>query len=116
MLRDVSSPNFQSANTAAKLAQSFTGLLNDHVDLAAVAIASPQIEEATIIPGNNMLRIKGRFAPPAPAIEFILIFETTGGLWRLFGISVQPVKAAAIPPSPTVAKAPAQAPSGGKKK
>lgn len=105
VLRDLAAPGFQSANTAAKLSAVFRDLLERHIDLTPVAVNTPQIEAAEIVPGRKMLHLKGRFPLPPSAVAFDLLFDGTSGSWRLFGISVQPVLAVSAPPEPAAAKA-----------
>jgi hypothetical protein len=116
VLRDLAAPGFQSANTAAKLSMIFKDLLDRRTDLAPVATASPQIDAAEIIAGRNMLHLKGRFPLPAGAVAFDLLFEETGGIWRLFGISVQPASALPSPIASDARPATPAAPGIAKKK
>jgi hypothetical protein len=124
VLRDLSAPDFQAANTAADLAQNFTDLRRRKFDLFSVALAAPQLTAPPALDGNGMLRLAGFFPTRPQQINFDLLFQNAGGQWRLFGLSVstpqvsaqpQPEapKAApppAAPPKTTPAPAPAPAP------
>ena len=100
VLRDLAAPGFQAKNTAADLAQNFTDLRARRFDLFAVALAAPQLSVAPQLDGNGLLRLTGNFPTRPLQIDFDLLFQTIGGQWRLFGISV------ATPPAPTASTAP----------
>lgn len=105
VLRDLASPGFQAANTAADLAQHFADLRKRNFDLHAVAISAPQLTAPPHIEQNNMLRLTGYFPTQPLRINFDMLFQNVGGQWRLFGLSVATPQApaqqpAAQPPSP----------------
>lgn len=103
VLRDLASPDFQTKNTAADLAQIFSDLRKRNFDLHAVAIAAPQLSVAPHIDNNKMLRLTGHFPTKPLQINFDLLFQNVASQWRLFGISVatppaqQPAASAAPP-------------------
>jgi hypothetical protein len=103
VLRDLAAPDFQTKNTAADLAQSFTDLRHRHFDLAAVAVAAPQLSGVPALDSNGMLRLNGFFPTRPLQINFDLTFQSVGGQWRVFGISVATPEA---PPAQPQAQAP----------
>ncbi|MCC7251043.1 hypothetical protein [Hyphomicrobium sp.] len=110
VLRDVAAPGFRDANTAARLSQIFASLMRDRIDLAPVAIASPQLAEAPAIdPKTGMLTIKGAFVLVARRLDFTVVYQNVRGSWLLFGLSTQPAPAAgAAAPPPKKEAAPAK--------
>lgn len=94
VLRDLAAPDFQSRNSAADLALSFSDLRRRNFDLFAAAIAAPQLTAAPALDSKKMLRLTGLFPTRPLQINFDLLFQSVGGQWRLFGISV------ATPPAP----------------
>ncbi len=106
VLRDKAAPAFRDANTAARLSQVFSNLAQQGFDFSSVATIAPQIAEAPAInPKTNMLRVKGWFPAQPMQINFGLLFQSVGGRWRLFGISVNP----SVPKAPVAAAASPQA-------
>jgi hypothetical protein len=105
VLRALTAPQFQDRNSAAALAQAFTGLRNANVDLAQVAAVNPRLYADPAIDANGFLRISG-FVPIGEAkADFEFAFQMVDGRWRLFGIGVQPPKDAAAKPALTKAAA-----------
>jgi pyruvate/2-oxoglutarate dehydrogenase complex dihydrolipoamide acyltransferase (E2) component len=111
VLRELAAPDFQAANTAADLAQNFADLRRRKFDLFTVALAAPQLTAAPALDGNGMLRLTGLFPTRPLQINFDLLFQNSGGQWRLFGISVATPQAAAQPQPP--AETPNTAPPNG---
>lgn len=99
VLRDLAAPGFQAKHTAADLAQIFIDLRRRNFDLAAVALAGPQLSTAPYIDPDKMLRLTGYFPTRPLQINFDLIFQNVGGHWRLFGISVATPQAPDVPQS-----------------
>jgi len=94
VLRDVAAPGFRDVNTASKLGQIFSDLQSQNLDLSAVAVMEPKLSpKPTLDKKNNTLRLTGVFPGKPVGIGFDLIYQVVGGKWRLFGISVNPVKA-----------------------
>jgi hypothetical protein len=105
VLRDVSAPGFRDANTAGRLAQSFTDLAAKGIDLSPTSVIAPQLTEPPGLDQKNaMLRLKGYFPGQPVQINFEMLFQAVNGRWRLFGLSVQPGPAT---PPPASASAPA---------
>lgn len=88
VLRDLAAPDFQAKNTAADLAQIFTDLRRRNFDLFAVALLAPQFGTPPARDANGRLRLTGSFPTRPLQITFDLTFQTVGGEWRLFAISV----------------------------
>lgn len=103
VLRDMGAPGFRDANTAGRLAQSFSDLASKGIDLSPTSVIAPQLTEP---PGldqqKGMLRLKGYFPGQPVQINFEMLFQAVEGRWRLFGLSVQPGPAA--PPQPTASQ------------
>ena len=59
VLRELGSPEFQIANTSAKLAMAFANLRDQKLDLTFVALATPQLSEPPAIDARGMLRVIG---------------------------------------------------------
>jgi hypothetical protein len=109
VLRDVASPSFREANTAGRLYQIFADVAAKNIDLAAVAILGPQLQQAPSIDQNKHLHISGYFAGNPIQLNFDLIFEPVNGQWRLFGLSVVPAPSASANASAPPASPPASA-------
>lgn len=88
VLRDLAAPDFQAKNTAADLAQIFADLRRRNFDLFAVALLAPQFAVPPARDANGRLRLTGSFPTRPLQISFDLTFQTVGGEWRLFAISV----------------------------
>ena len=103
MLRDKGAPGFREVNSAARLARAFADLAGRGVDLSAVSVIAPQLTEPpTLDQQRGMLHLKGYFSGQPMQINFEVLYQSVGGRWRLFGISVntsqtQPPGSAAQP-------------------
>ena len=99
VLRDIAAPGFREANTAGRLAQSFSDLTRKNIDLSAVTVITPQLTEPPSLDREKgMLRLKGYFPGEPVQINFELLYEAVDGRWRLFGLSVQPSSSLKTPP------------------
>jgi hypothetical protein len=98
VLRDLASPAFREANSAGKLYQLFANLGAQRISLAAVAILTPRLSQTPNLDANGRLHIQGFFSGEPVRLDFDLVFEAIANQWRLFSISVNPVKSAPIPP------------------
>jgi hypothetical protein len=99
VLRDLAAPGFQAKHTAADLAQIFVDLRRRNFDLAAVALAAPQLSTPPYIDPDKMLRLTGYFPTRPLQINFELVYQHVSGQWRLFGISVATPQAPEAPQS-----------------
>ncbi len=88
VLRDLAAPDFQARNSAADLALSFTDLRRRNFDLFAVALLAPRLTATPALDAKGMLHLAGLFPTRPLQIGFDLTFETVGGTWRLFAISI----------------------------
>ena len=92
VMRDRGSPAFRSANSAARLSAIFTGLLKQKLDLSSVSTMIPKLTQTPKLDRYNHLHIKGHFLSRPIRLDFNLIYQSVGGSWRIFGISVNPVR------------------------
>jgi hypothetical protein len=95
VLHDLAAPAFQARNSAADLAQSFADLRRRNFDLFGTALLTPQFTSEPSVDANGRMRLTGIFPTRPLQISFDLIFQSVGGEWRLFAISV------ATPEAPT---------------
>lgn len=103
VLRELGASGFETANTAAGLAEIFAELRAQNLDLSAVAVLDPTLYRIPQIVGNGMMHIAG-FIPSGPLqVNFELLFAPVQGGWELFGLSVNLGETAADtgqPPEP----------------
>jgi hypothetical protein len=92
VLRDLGAPSFQAGNSAATLAQIFTSIRNQNVDLGYTLVVTPVFQFPPAIQ-NGLLRIRGVFPIRPTPIGFDLLYQNVGGQWRIFGIAVVPLVA-----------------------
>ena len=97
VLRDLGSPGFRQANTAAKLAAIFANLRGQNLDLGPVAVVGPIFTQKPGLNAQGMLRATGYFPTKPLRVNFDLAYQRVGNRWRLFGIaaSADPAPAAA---------------------
>jgi len=95
VFRDLAAPGFQTRNTAADLAQSFSDLRRRNFDLFAVALLRPEFTTEPAIDASGKLRLAGSFPTRPLEISFELTFQSVNGQWRLFSLSVATTEAAA---------------------
>jgi hypothetical protein len=106
VLRDRGAPGFRDANSAARLGKAFSDLASRGIDLSVVSVIAPQLTEAPVLDQQNgTLRLKGNFPSQPVQINFEVLYQSVGGHWRLFGLSVQP--SSATPPPPVGSGTPA---------
>ncbi|MTD96255.1 hypothetical protein GIW81_18095 [Hyphomicrobium sp. xq] len=99
VLRDLGTPQFQSLNSDARLAEIFAALRNRKLDLSPLLFFDPKlIREPALLPGG-LLRLTGYIPTDPKRILFDLGFERIGNDWRLSAIviDVQPLKS--VPPA-----------------
>src|SRR5262245_18979278 len=100
VLRDVAAPGFREINSAARLSQIFSSLVQQGVDLSPVTVITPQLAEApTLDQQKGMLHLKGYFPGQPVQINFEMLYQAVNGRWRLFGLSVQPASSTTAPQS-----------------
>lgn len=93
VLRDLSAPGFQAANSAASLGQIFANLRSQHIDLAPALLLTPELVQGPATLENGMLSMTGFFATQPLRINFQLTFQAVNGFWRPFGIGINPTAA-----------------------
>lgn len=88
VLYRLGSPEFQQRNTPQQLAQSFTALRQNRVDVGRAILTTPSyyIPPQTLRDGS--LRLRGGFDYRPNSIRFDLVFKNIGGGWTLSAISV----------------------------
>jgi len=108
VLRDLGSPAFQQANSAARLSEIFANLRAQNLDLSGVAVLDPQLTLLPQIEANGMMRMAGFFPSVPMQVNFELLYAPVDGKWRPFGISVRLASSAPVAPAaPAAAKPPA---------
>jgi hypothetical protein len=93
VLRDLGAPSFQAGNSAATLAQIFTPLRSQNIDLSYALTVIPTLQFPAAIVQGGLLRIRGVFPLRPSAIGFDLLYQNVNGQWRIYGISVVPLVA-----------------------
>ncbi|MEJ2376835.1 MAG: hypothetical protein P8Y71_15965 [Pseudolabrys sp.] len=78
----------QAKYSPADLAQIFSSLRDNHVDLNVVALAAPKLSAPPKLQGNGQLRLTGHFSSQPRQINFDLLFQAVAGEWKWLGISV----------------------------
>lgn len=87
VLRDLSAPDFQSRNSVADLALTFSDLRRRKFDFFAVSFTVPQMSDPTI-QADGRVRLTGLFPTQPLQIKFDMIFQVVAGEWRLSAIAV----------------------------
>jgi hypothetical protein len=87
VLSALGSPTFRTSNPPTRLAQVFEPFRANNIDLAPVALVVPQATHAPRIE-NGRLRMAGLFPTAPMRVTYDLMYEPVGGVWRLFGLSV----------------------------
>jgi hypothetical protein len=88
VLRDLGAPGFQSANTAARLAEIFANLRAQNLDLSGIAVLEPQLTVLPQIVQGGMMHMAGFFPSVPLQVNFDLLFAPVEGRWRLFGVGL----------------------------
>ena len=108
VLRDLGAPSFRNANTATRLAELFSNLRDQNLDLGPLLVVNPVFTEPSRITNRGMLSLDGYFPTRPRRVTFGFLFEAVAGRWRLFGMAVntEPApKASAAPTEPDSAPA-----------
>lgn len=87
VLSQLGSNDFRAANTPDRLSQLFASFRSNNIDLAPVVFVTPQLTQQPRI-DNGKLRMVGNFPTQPMRVDFDLQFEPSGGIWKLYGISV----------------------------
>ena len=89
VFRDLGSPGFQEANTAASLASSFAKFRAQNLNLGPVVLFDPEFTKQPGFDEQGLLRLTG-FIPTSPLhVHFDLAYQWIEKRWRLSAISVQ---------------------------
>jgi hypothetical protein len=88
VLRDLAAPDFQQANTQARLADIFANIRNKNIDLSPTLFYTPQLVRPPRIEANGLLRLSGRIPTQPEQVNFDLAFQLVKNDWRLYGIAV----------------------------
>jgi hypothetical protein len=94
VLRDLAAPGFQAANSAASLGQIFGNLRAQRIDLAPALLLTPELVQGPAIGDNGLLSLAGFLATQPLRINFQIMFQAVDGMWRPFGIAINPAPAA----------------------
>ncbi len=101
VLRDLSAPGFQAANDQSKLTQIFAGLRASGIDLTTTLLATPVYRVPPRMAQPGLLQVAGTFGLRPQSVNFEMLYQWSGGKWRLFGVAVVPIATASLP-APTV--------------
>jgi hypothetical protein len=107
VLRELASPDFQQANSSARLAEIFGPLRKRKLDLSPVLFFDPKLVKPAAVDASGMLRLSGFFDTRPERVIFDMLFQPVSGNWRLFGISVF-TRPAAPPAGAHVEKVPSR--------
>ena len=88
VLRDLAAPNFQAANSQARLVDIFAALRERKLDLSPILFFDPKLVQLPAIQDDGRLRITGYFDTRPERVIFDLIFENIESDWRLFGVAI----------------------------
>jgi hypothetical protein len=97
VLRDLSAPGFQAANDQSKLTQIFAGLRANGIDLSITLLATPVYRPAPRMVQPGTLQLAGTFGLRPQSVNFEMLYQWTGGKWRLLGVAVAPISTAIMP-------------------
>lgn len=88
VLRDVAAPGFQAANDTNKLATTFARLRANGVDLSRTLLVTPLFRAPPRLIQPGLLQVQGSFALRPVALDFEILYQWTGGQWRMFGVAI----------------------------
>ncbi len=88
VLRDLGSPGFRRANTAARLAQIFGKLRRRKLDFGPIVLFPARLTRPAEIDSRGMLRLTGFFPTQPEKVSFDLSYRLIQGRWRVFAISI----------------------------
>ena len=88
VFRALAAPGFQASNSTEALAQIFSGLRRENVDLSVAAIAPPAWDTGRDISTDQLYRISGSFVTGRHAVRVALAYTAVEENWRLLEISV----------------------------
>ena len=88
VLRALGTPKFQDANTAEVLVETFSPFRQNNLDISAVAIFKPILQEKPFVDASGKLRLKGYYNTNPRRVVFDLSFFPAFGKWKMDAISV----------------------------
>lgn len=88
VLHALSSPAFQSVNSAERLAQIFANLRESRADLSFIANTRPIWSVPPHVDAAGIFWLKGSFPEVTFVTRFALAFERVGSDWRLVEIGI----------------------------
>ena len=88
VLRDLGSPGFRRANTAARLARIFGKLRRRNLDFGPIVLFPARLTRPAEIDSRGMLRLTGFFPTQPEKVSFDLSYQSIQGRWRVFAISI----------------------------
>ena len=97
VFRDLGSPDFQKANTSAKLAGIFTSLRARKLNLGPIILFTPKLTKDAVVDEENVLRLTGFFPTKPLRVNFALGYQNVDGAWRLFDISISTTQSQNVP-------------------
>ena len=89
VLRDLGSPGFRNANSAARLAEVFGDLRKRNLDIGPTVLFPVRLTRPAAIDKQGMLRLTGFFPTRPMSVAFDLAYERVRGRWLLFGVSIK---------------------------
>jgi hypothetical protein len=108
VLRDISAPGFQAANDPAKLAAIFDRLRAGGTDLSQTLLVTPAFRAPPRLIQPGLLQVQGSFALRPAAIDFEMLYQWTGGQWRMFGVAISTRRVSTDPGPAPAAPPPAR--------
>lgn len=106
VLRDISAQGFQINNDAARLAQIFSGLRANRIDLSNALLVPPTYTSAPQLVQADVFRTTGLFQIRPTTIQFDMYFQWEQGRWKLYGIDLQPLQMVSAMPGPAASPPP----------
>lgn len=89
VLHSLGSPNFQSENPPAQLANAFSKFRVQGIDICPAILLPPELYRAPRLEGENLLRVSGEYSTKPQRVVFQMVFQAVNDAWRLAQISVK---------------------------
>jgi hypothetical protein len=86
VLRDLASPEFQQANSAARLYETFRAERERKNDIAAIMVMNPTLRAA--VDKQGVLQIGGFFPSRPLQVNFLVAYRAIDDRWRLHALGV----------------------------
>jgi hypothetical protein len=97
VLHALGAASFQQNNPPDKLAQVFSGLRSQNIDLTPLILFKPILDKPPTFDEQGLLHLVGHYDTAPQQVQFDLTLQPVSGVWRLFGISVKTVPAKTAP-------------------